>query len=83
MTSEPPLEPLPPERPTGDVLPGRVPDPAGFSTGPGGGYSAGSGSTAAPPPRPAPSNAFFERMRSLQITRTSDRWIGGVAGGIA
>ncbi len=83
MTSEPPLEPLPPERPTGDALPGRVPDPAGFSTGPGGGYSAGSGSTAAPPPRPAPSNAFFERMRSLQITRTSDRWIGGVAGGIA
>ncbi|MBJ2120444.1 PspC domain-containing protein [Arthrobacter sp. MSA 4-2] len=83
MTSEPPLEPLPPERPAGDAPPGRVPDPAGFSTGPGGGYSSRSGSTAAPPPRPAPSNGFFDRMRSLQITRTSDRWIGGVAGGIA
>ena len=83
MTSEPPLDPLPPERPAGDAAGGRIPEPAGFASG--GPYPARSGSSAVPPPRPAPSSSspFFDRMRSLQITRSPDRWIGGVAGGIA
>ncbi|MHA7261990.1 PspC domain-containing protein [Arthrobacter sp. TMN-37] len=83
MTSEPPLDPLPPERSAGDAPAGRIPEPAGFPAGSGGPSSTRSGSTAAPPPRPAPSNSFFDRMRSVQITRTPDRWLGGVAGGIA
>jgi phage shock protein PspC (stress-responsive transcriptional regulator) len=42
----------------------------------------------APPPLPptaatARSDGFFEAMRRIGVVRTPDRWIGGVAGGIA
>ncbi|MET0788994.1 MAG: PspC domain-containing protein [Cellulomonas sp.] len=39
---------------------------------------------AAPPQNPThPSNSFFEGIRRLGITRSDDRWIGGVSGGLA
>ena len=39
---------------------------------------------AAPPQHPTqPSNSFFEGIRRLGITRSDDRWIGGVSGGLA
>ena len=39
----------------------------------------------APPPLPptARSDGFFDAMRRIGVVRTPDRWIGGVAGGIA
>lgn len=36
-----------------------------------------------PPPGPRPSNGFFGWVRSLNIVRGQDRWIGGVASGVA
>ncbi|MBC7308837.1 MAG: PspC domain-containing protein [Tetrasphaera sp.] len=40
------------------------------------------------PPRPGPpphtqSSRFFDQLRGLGVTRTSDRWIAGVCGGVA
>ena len=39
------------------------------------------------PPAPAPeragSDGFFDAMRRIGVVRTQDRWIGGVAGGVA
>ncbi|WP_344880673.1 PspC domain-containing protein [Zhihengliuella alba] len=32
---------------------------------------------------PMPENSFFRWLRSLGVARSSDRWIGGVAGGLA
>lgn len=42
---------------------------------------------APPPPAPAPQRSggdgFFDAMRRIGVVRTQERWIGGVAGGIA
>lgn len=59
--------------------------------GPGTGMP-GHGSTGAPGPVPPPAappsdghgmNGFFAAIRRLGITRSQDRWVGGVAGGLA
>lgn len=36
-----------------------------------------------PAPRPAPSGDFFGWIRSLRLARGGDRWVGGVASGLA
>lgn len=35
------------------------------------------------PPRPSHADSFFDSLRRSDIRRTDDRWIGGVAGGLA
>lgn len=59
--------------------------------GPGAGMP-GHGNTGAPGPVPPPAappsdshgmNGFFAAIRRLGVTRSQDRWVGGVAGGLA
>jgi len=38
---------------------------------------------AGPPPSQRPASSFFAAVRRLGLTRTPDRWVGGVAAGIA
>lgn len=38
---------------------------------------------AAPPPQPSSTRGFFDQIRSAGVRRSSDRWIAGVAGGLA
>ena len=73
--------PLPP---TG---PGTPPQAPGETSGPPTGGSAGPGPSA-PWPTPSPSateriDAFFDSIRRTGIVRSNDRWIGGVASGLA
>lgn len=57
------------------------PDPSGAPT------AAGGPASTPPPPGAAPTphamDGFWSWCRSLGVTRSSDRWIGGVAGGLA
>src|SRR5690606_3561942 len=39
--------------------------------------------TAGPSPAPPAENSFFSSVRRAGIVRTSDRWVGGVCGGVA
>ncbi|WP_448630176.1 PspC domain-containing protein [Cellulomonas soli] len=65
--------------PTGTTPPTAAPDAAtGAPTG------AAPGQAWAPPPGAARgSNGFFTGVRRFGVVRTEDRWIGGVAGGLA
>ncbi|HUX69911.1 MAG TPA: PspC domain-containing protein [Cellulomonadaceae bacterium] len=69
------MEPTTP--PTG---PG-APPPYGTSGGTAGPYGPYRGST--PPGSRQGADGFFDAMRRIGIARTNDRWMGGVAGGIA
>lgn len=88
--------PLPPTGPGSPPrAPGETSGPsAGGPSAPGAGYPHGSAPGAPPPgsstpwPTPSPStterlDSFFDSIRRSGIVRSNDRWIGGVASGIA
>lgn len=71
----------PADNSTGGADPSAAPDPTG-----GPNPSGGPDPSAAPPhsePQPPTAHRFFAWLRSLNIRRGQDRWIGGVASGIA
>lgn len=60
--------------------------PEGSTDRPGDEHARGTESPAPPaytPPQPSGSNSFFDWFRSLGTPRGQDRWVGGVASGIA
>lgn len=59
-----------------------APEPTGTGPQPSPGGTAWTPPTAPPAPQ-RPAAGFFAGVRRLAIVRTDDRWIGGVAGGIA
>ncbi len=66
----------------GDMTTNDTPDP----DAPGGAAEGGTDGATAPPPPPSPRPAgdgFFDSVRRIGITRSDDRWVGGVAAGIA
>ncbi|PRZ06963.1 phage shock protein C (PspC) family protein [Isoptericola sp. CG 20/1183] len=58
------------------------PDTPGGAAGPGGTDGAAAPPPPAPPSRPA-GDGFFDSVRRIGVTRSDDRWVGGVAAGIA
>ena len=77
---EPSGGPVPPPGavPTGDMPPGAVPP---GTVPPQGAFPPDAGAPVSPH-RPA-SAGFFESLRRTGLVRTNERWIGGVAGGVA
>ncbi len=71
MSSTPPLPPEP-GSPTSFPPPGPWPPAAPPPGTPAGG-----------PPRPHGSDSFFDSLRRAGVVRANDRWIGGVAAGLA
>lgn len=71
MSSTPPLPPEP-GAPTSFPSPGPWPPAAPPPGTPAGG-----------PPRPHGSDSFFDSLRRAGVVRANDRWIGGVAAGLA
>ncbi|MBC7289905.1 MAG: PspC domain-containing protein [Actinotalea sp.] len=61
--------------------------PSGAPSGqPSGQYPGGTGPrpyTPPPPPSPSGADGFFDAVRRAGIVRSDERWIGGVAGGLA
>lgn len=91
-TTPPPPPAGPAGRPAGGPTGGPAGTPAGTPAGgPTGGPAAGPypGSAGPPsggpyaPPRPSGADAFFDAIRRAGIVRSEERWIGGVAGGLA
>lgn len=78
-----PTQPGGPVPPPGAVPPGNMPpgaDPFGIVP-PQGTFPPGADAPA-PLPRPAAAG-FFESLRRTGLARTNERWVGGVAGGVA
>lgn len=83
--------PATPGSPTGPAAPGpAATGPAygptngsTYSPGPGPGYDAGSGSSGPSAGSTDHIASFFASVRRTGLTRTPDRWIGGVASGLA
>ncbi|WP_251153083.1 PspC domain-containing protein [Cellulosimicrobium sp. Marseille-Q4280] len=83
--------PLPPEPPGGSSRPSAGPGPDGGPATTGGpAPTAGPGTEVPPTAPPAPSRApgtgadgFFDGVRRIGIARSDDRWVGGVAAGVA
>lgn len=74
----------PTPRPAQDPTPGGTPEGgAGPAGAPPGGYAAGAGQWAYPPPRRGAASGFFDSIRRSGLVRTDQRWLGGVAGGVA
>ncbi|WP_225753093.1 PspC domain-containing protein [Actinotalea sp. Marseille-Q4924] len=62
------------------------PPPANAAGQPSGQYPGGAPGPYAPyppPPRPSGTDGFFDGIRRAGIVRSEERWIGGVAGGLA
>ncbi|WP_407318881.1 PspC domain-containing protein [Isoptericola halotolerans] len=57
-----------------------APDTPGGAAGAGG---TDGGSAPPPPPRRPAGEGFFDSVRRIGITRSDDRWVGGVAAGLA
>ncbi|WP_277208719.1 PspC domain-containing protein [Isoptericola croceus] len=60
-----------------------TPAPDAPGGAPGAGGTDGGAAPPSPPPRRAAGDGFFDSVRHIGIARSDDRWVGGVAAGIA